>query len=407
MRRLFTREKTSYSSNAALDDLTVLLGGDGKLIEQGKKKLIGKSMPKTMVQYEDICDYVADCPRILRDAQNSGKIIVFVCGHSNADADSVVSSIFEAYRLQLRKTENTVFIPLIRAEMLPSEVVSLLGADIYPELIYESDINPIRIMETNEVRYVLTDTISDEMINGFVLAATDHHIGDASKKKDGVAYTIENCGSTTALIVAKYLAEDIFFESPLAQILYGAMLLETENRDASRMTAFDKDIMDLMKQKACVDFDSELYSELMREMLSETDVATLYYRDYRAVGNVGYSTIKVSDFIDKDSFAKKMKTFVSMAIENNRENNLQATFIKVSEYARDGLRVIRERIYVVFNNVAKEVQNKLAEVLKALIQDTFPEAQVLYDPGYIEISGAIGHLSEKAVAPIISQVINA
>lgn len=374
----------------------------------GQLRLMKKLPCLSEISYEDMCDYVFTLHCVLKEAIEDKKQIIFVCGHRNPDTDTVISSLFEAYRLSIENTdENRVILPLIQSDIMPAEIARLLGEDIYPELLYETDADISALLETGRVRIVFTDQNYQADIQKYVIGITDHHVLNSEyTPRDNRPCIDAMVGSCTALVVTKYMGLGYSFDKKLSKLIYGAMLMDTENRVCHKVTGFDSLIMDKYKEQAGVKNDSEFYSELMSELISETDIATLYYRDYKSYKGFGFSSIKVYDFIDKECFPRKIKKFKEIAAENNIRFNYYLTLIKLVEYEKGGLKVSRERLYYVFNDTADaNMRKQVVDLIENISRHFLDEAKVERAEGYIEISESGRQLSRKKIAPAIESLI--
>lgn len=102
-----------------------------KRIENITKYISNKEV---CISMNNIREYLRKAPIKLKEAYKDGKEIIFVMGHENPDTDTVISSIFEAYRNTV-VNENKLYIPIIQSKLIPDEVEELLGKDISKYLI--------------------------------------------------------------------------------------------------------------------------------------------------------------------------------------------------------------------------------------------------------------------------------
>lgn len=374
----------------------------------GKIRLDRKHECSHIFTIDEINDYIFTLRGMLKEAILEEKQIVFVTGHRNPDTDAVIASIFEAYRLTFENSDDDrIFVPLIQSDIMPGEVAWLLGEEIYPELIYETDIDMEKLLASGRVRVVLTDQNYQADLQKYVIGITDHHALNSSfVPRKGVPCIVGTLGSCTALVATKYLGQGYCFDKQVARLFYGAMLMDTENRVEDKMTAYDHRVMDLFKSKADITDDDGFYSEMMEELLSETDMGTLYYRDYKTYDGFAFSTIKVCDFLDKECFSRKIKKFKDMASENNSRYDYFFTVIKLVEYEKSGLNVLKERIYFVFNDSADEVMRSSVKELVESNAKSFPgEAKVTWEDGYLEITKAGRQVSRKWLASAIEDFV--
>lgn len=190
-----------------------------------------------------------------------------VTGHPAPDADAVVSALFEAWRLT-RKGEDAV--PVLQGAM-PCEVAWLLGSSA--ELVPSGPIPATAAL-------VLTDHHDVTAYPNPVTAVVDHHpVADATLL-NGVAAEIDLVGAATTLVARRIRADGIRPDPFCARVLLGAILLDTEGLSDYKAKIEDVE-MAAWLYDLCGEDMHRLYAELRSRLLSETDVAALYHRDYR------------------------------------------------------------------------------------------------------------------------------
>jgi len=142
----------------------------------------------------------------------------------------------------------------------------------------------------------------------------------------------------------------------VSRLLYGATLMDTENRLDAKMTYRDESIMDRLRASAGVDDDAALYHELMSALLGTTDAELLFRRDYKQDwGTYGFAVAKVKGCFGADGGCLRqglLDDLVDLANSNNRSKNFPLTIVKLVNYGHDNDRVERERMYLVFNEHA-------------------------------------------------------
>lgn len=362
------------------------------------------------LSYDDFCSYIMTGHQMFKRATECGKKVIFVMGHKNPDADSIVSAALEAYRLHLKQGNALYqYLPLIQADMIPSEITAILDAEVYSNLIYETDVDLNKLIERNAVRFIYVDQNYQKEYQKYVVAITDHH--EASKVISGTYYAIPNmierAGSTAALIARKFIGDGYTFDAPTAKMLYCAMLMSTCRRDERFMGETDAKIMDYVFRKSGIVSDEKLYRELMDEYMSETDVGTLYFRRYRHFNHFGITTIRVSDFIDRECFPRKIAKFISIASEQNRENDYPVSLIRILEYEKDVTLLKRERIYFVFGEKADHVLMKKVRQLILTVVKTYSEADEIKEiENYIEITGSTRKLTVNRIGEALDVLLS-
>ncbi|MBE6806986.1 MAG: hypothetical protein E7527_03095 [Ruminococcaceae bacterium] len=191
-----------------------------------------------------------------------------VTGHSAPDADAVISALFEAYRLTVAGTPAA---PVLQGA-LPREVAYLLG-DLAILLPTTDALDPA-------VPLVLTDHNDVAAYQNPVMAVVDHHPVTTEKVPSGIDTEIRPVGAATTLVAFRLRRDGITPDAGCARLLLGAILLDTENLSPRKAKAEDREAVAWLAPLCGADTDA-LFAALQAELLSETDVATLYRRDYR------------------------------------------------------------------------------------------------------------------------------
>lgn len=379
-----------------------------KRIENITKYISNKEV---CISMNNIREYLRKAPIKLKEAYKDGKEIIFVMGHENPDTDTVISSIFEAYRNTI-VNEDKLYIPIIQSKLIPDEVEELLGKDICKYLILYNNELYKEVKESGYGRWILVDhNICD--VQRYVVSIVDHHILSEKVKKTNIPITWEMLGSTTALITLKLLVQGIKIKEDVARVLYAATLMDTENRNKSKVSYKDTLIMDYLKELSRVSNDDLLFQGLMDKLLKTNDIELLFNRDYKEDwGIFGYSVAKVKGVFTEDGEVNRPELFVGLrefANKNNEKNNFSVTLVKVVDYKEDNETVNRERLYFIYNTSATEkYKNTLLDYAELLINDQFNGESNLYKgEDYIEYWGTGIQLSRKFTAPYLEPVIKA
>ena len=196
-----------------------------------------------------------------------GEDTLTVTGHPAPDTDAVISALFEAWRLTLSGTPAA---PLVQGT-LPRETAWLLGS-------LGSDI-PVANAPDPARRLVLTDHHDVGAYPNAVTAIVDHHPVSAVDLA-GIAAEITPVGAATTLVARRIRADGILPDAVCARILLGAILLDTEGLSSHKAKAEDWDVA-LWLVSLCGEDIPTLFAALRGQLLSETDLTTLYWRDYR------------------------------------------------------------------------------------------------------------------------------
>jgi len=226
--------------------------------------------------------------------------------------------------------------------------------------------------------------------------------------------TLEMIGSCTALITNKILGMGLHFDSKIAKILYGATLMDTENRVAHKMTVKDAVIMDYLKRISETKNDEEFYSDLMSCLLNTDDPKILFGRDYKEDWGFGFAVAKVKHAFDKrGNILKKdlVDKALNLAEQNNNDKNLPLTVVKITDYKDDNKTVNKERVYLIFNkNTSKEFIETTSDLLQKHILFEFGRGfnfRIRKSKNFIEFWGTGVQLSRKKTAPVLEPVVKA
>ncbi len=198
----------------------------------------------------------------------AGEDVMLVTGHPAPDTDAVVSALFEAWRLTIGGIPAA---PMVQGTM-PRETAWLLGslATAVPTV---KEVDPTR-------RLVLTDHHDVDAYPNPVAMVVDHHPLTTAVNWRGADAVIFPVGAATTLVARRIRADGITPDPVCARILLGAILLDTEGLSHYKAKAEDLDIAAWLVS-LCGEDPAALFAALRGQLLSETDLATLYRRDYR------------------------------------------------------------------------------------------------------------------------------
>lgn len=355
--------------------------------------------------------FISSSSKRLKKALDQSRDIVFVMGHQNPDADTVVSSLFEAWRNQILDKE-AEYIPMVQSEKLPEEVRRLLGDKISDQIMLRSNKLYEKAKRTGLPRWISVDQNKDSNVQKYFVSIIDHHvISDIASKQD-IPKTLEMCGSCASLIVNKYLGMGVSFDKELAKILYGATLLDTENRVEHKMTVKDSLTMDYLREISEIEEDNDFYGYLMSFLLNTDDPEILFKRDYKEDWGFGFAVAKVKGCFDKDGNLLKhdlVDRALDLANGNNVEKNLPLTVFRITDYLGDCITVNRERIYLVFNSTAsREFINSSYDLLNKIVKFEFKGSNIVREGDkYLEFWGTGMQLSRKRTAPQLELIVSA
>jgi len=367
---------------------------------------------KEEVSFLSFSSFVRDSREKLKSALMEKKKIVFVMGHKNPDTDTAVSCLAEAYRNSLLD-KDTIYIPVIQGSRIPDEIRELLGDEISDSLPATDKPDYDAALKSGQARWILVDqNVSD--VQRFAVSIIDHHVLSDKTKKQDVSKTWEMAGSTTALVVQKFHGMGIDVDRDLARVLYGATLMDTENRSNKKMTYKDGLVMDDLKKISQIKDDREFYQNLMGRLLNTNDAESLFARDYKQDwGLFGFAVAKVKGAFNKEGGEIKkdlLDRLVDLAKKNNIGKNFPLTIVKVADYLEDNETINQERAYLIFNQrVLPEFKATMFEFITKIIRNEFKDNNLQIDQreNFIDFRGANAQLSRKAIAPLLEPVVEA
>ncbi|MDP1814550.1 MAG: DHH family phosphoesterase [Leadbetterella sp.] len=357
--------------------------------------------------FQNFSEFIGRSSDCLRDALKEKKKIVFVMGHKNPDTDTSVSCIMEAYRNNLVDDE-TIYLPVIQGSKIPDEVRRLIGDELADSIILSEDVEYETAANSGQAKWILVDqNVSD--VQKFAISIIDHHALSEKSNSQDISLTWEMAGSTTALISQKFQGMGIEVDDRMAHILYGATLMDTENRNESKMTSKDVLIMNNLKTIANCENDNDFYQDLMDHLLNTDDVELLFNRDYKEDWGFGFAVAKVKGAFDEDGYELKgdlIRRFEKIAQDNNKANNYPLTIVKLVDYLADNETINRERFMLVYNDHASsDFKAKMEELLQKIIKKEFGnEARVESSKDVIDFWGTGKQLSRKKIAPHLEKV---
>ncbi len=229
----------------------------------------------------------------LRACREWTAVNCLVMGHPAPDGDAVISSLFEGWRRHL--TDGQRAVPVVQAAALPREVAWLLG-ELAPLVLTQE------AMQAHPTApLVLTD--HHTACGRQVLAVVDHHLPAPAADLDGVACDIRPVGAATTLVALTCRRQGLVPDGAVARLLLGGILLDTDGLLVSKTKAEDSEMAAWLAALAGED-RSALFAALRGQLLAETDVDTLYWRDYRLYekddARLGFAILKVWEDADPD-----------------------------------------------------------------------------------------------------------
>ena len=191
-----------------------------------------------------------------------------VTGHPAPDTDAVISALFEAWRLTRGGTPAA---PLVQGS-IPRETAWLLGA--------AASAVPTAQAIDPAARLVLTDHHDVATYPNPVVMVVDHHPLSSAVDWRGADAVISPVGAATTLVARRIRSDGITPDPYCARVLLGAILLDTEGLSRHKAKTEDLDTAAWLAA-LCGEYPPALFAQLRAQLLSETDLATLYGRDYR------------------------------------------------------------------------------------------------------------------------------
>jgi hypothetical protein len=111
-----------------------------------------------LLSYAEFMQYIVSNRNLLEQAFQDDKMITFVTGHKNPDADTVISSALEAFHRYLSNSDaDMVYLPLVQSHDMPKEISYILGDDLANAMIYSERVNITELLKTGKIRFIFTD----------------------------------------------------------------------------------------------------------------------------------------------------------------------------------------------------------------------------------------------------------
>lgn len=262
----------------------------------GKRRLLEADFDGLQTVDEgDICNALATPPV---------EETTYVTGHSNPDADAIVSSIFEATRRYLVYTGRTC---VAWAERVPPVVKHILGARITTHLC-----NTPRFQSHHDI--VLVDCHNmDPSSQHQVKSVIDHHIISKTFPYY-VSVSQEVSWSSTIQVYIKMLGSGLDLNTQTARILLEATRLEAEPSLLLSMSKIDKLAIRRLETLAG---QTASYDDLMALLISGNSTVDPFMEDYKQT-LYGFAVIKT----------QRAASFEERALKNNVDNHLPLTIVK-------------------------------------------------------------------------------
>lgn len=402
-----SRDTSLYKLRERFTDLL----GDAALscdITDAAQKLHGVAGKE--LTYEDFHAFVSGSRHELEEALKGNKNIVFVMGHKNPDTDTVVSSLFEAWRNHLIDGKNAAYVPVVQSARMPDEISRLLKG-LAGSILFATDPLYQEAKDSGLARWISVDQNREPEVQKYFISIIDHHVVSETAKNMDLPKTLEMTGSCSALITRKYLGMGLRPSGELARILYAATLMDTENRIPHKMTARDVELMDHLKKAAGIEDDNALYQDLMSHLLNTDDAEILFWRDYKEDWGFGFAEAKIKGCFSEGRVPLKaglIDRLRDLAAKNTASKNLPLTILKITDYKEDNETVNMERAYLIFNGISSEKFKKTAtKALEGIIRFAFPGDIIEVSEDHIDFYGSGMQLSRKRTAPVLQPIVAA
>lgn len=379
-------------------------------VDQLAQKLFG--IHQEDMNFSSFSSFIHDSRERLRRGISEKKRIVFVMGHKNPDTDTAVSSLAEAYRNSLLDADS-YYIPVIQGSRIPDEIQRLLGDEISDAIVLTDCQEYASALHSGHARWILVDQNVSE-VQRYAVSIVDHHILSSKAQKQDISITWEMAGSATALVTQKFHGMGIDVDKNLARILYGATLMDTEDRSDKKMTYKDVLVMNDLKRISQIQSDKDFFQDLMSHLLNTDDAELLFNRDYKQDwGIFGFAVAKVKGAFSEDGEDIKtdlLNRLVDLAKKNNKDKNFPLTIVKVADYLENNETVNRERVYLIFNDyVLPQFKDTMFTFITRIIENEFKakSPHIRQTANSVDFWGVGDQLSRKVTAPFFEPIVEA
>lgn len=310
-------------------------------------------------------------------------VTTYVAGHLNPDADSIVTSVFEAARRTLLYGSSCA----AWTDEVPYAVAQILGSKICANLLTVPKFGP-----THDI--VLVDCHSFEEGREYqVKSVIDHHIISRSFPYY-VATSQEVSWSSTIQVYIKFLGSGMDLDQPSARMLLEATLLEAEPHLMAKMSLLDKLAFERLSVLAKWNTS---YPDLMTMLTSAANTPDPFMNDYKET-LFGFAVIK----------ATERGCFGARAEANNRDNHLPLTIVKQVVYNSQFDTVLCETISLYFN---EDYHDK---GFRAAIIDVVTKAcQAFHGSDHVSVSGTevevtnVSHQTPRLLlGPLLEDIVS-
>jgi len=305
----------------------------------------------------------------------------------------------EAYRNTLLYPKN-VYIPIIQSDSLPIEIQELLGEELSSYLIFHNDENYQKVLKKDLYDYIFVDHNYQRDAQRSVTKIIDHHEISEIAKQQYIPKTLELIGSTTALVFIKFLGIDYGFDKEMLMMIYGAMLMDTENKVPHKMTIIDKKVYTYIEKQIEVD-GGQLYQRLSSKLISHTDFSILFNRDYKDFSNYGFAVVKAKD----ETILHDIPHLLELARLNNLKKSYPLTIIKIVIYD-ENIDVVREIIlFEKKDHISDQLVVDLKEMIKKSLALPYKDIKFIDEECSLTFYNINRQLSRKKISTAIEKIV--
>ena len=234
---------------------------------------------------------------------------IYVTGHKAPDADSVCGSI--AYATLLKKLGYDT-VPAVLGGINYETTYILEAAEVPPPMLLEdaSGLNIILIDHSDYSQSV------EGLQDANILSIIDHHGDGTVMTGNPIVYDARPLGSTSTVILMRYLNYGIEIDRQTACLMMGAILSDTMNFKNSTTTSADHEAVRILSAIAGIADTEEFYRGMYKASLSYEGMTEeeIYFSDYKeySAGGRTYSIACINVYDDESAvaMAERMKAIL-------------------------------------------------------------------------------------------------
>lgn len=353
-------EIENFLRSLSLAEMEPQSDGDGFFVTRDRERLADIAGKIRLLKNEfyglRVIDHQAICNALSRPI---GDDTTYVTGHPNPDADSIVSSVFEAARRgQVYPSKSSV----AWTDRIPPVVEFILGPEICRHLN-----NTPKYLPYHDVVLVDCHTLEGGQQHQ-VKAVIDHHIIKA-RFPYYVALSHEVSWSSTVQVYIKMLGSGLDVDARTARILLEATKIEAEPALMQAMSKIDRLAVLRLETLARQTTD---YGHLMQLLIDGSATVDLFREDYKETV-YGFAVIK----------SRSWESYEARARQNNIENHLPLTVVKQVLYNNAQLEgALTEHISLHFNDdfYDKGFRSAALTVIRAA-------CEAFHGPSHVSVDG--------------------